>query len=97
MAGVTPSPRTGRLACKHRIFILLGALPPVKFFIPEGLSLKSSTERTYKDESHGVVAPWLLVSFSPDLRIAICVGRSGRFVVVSKRRLFGFGTAYGFA
>lgn len=98
---MTPPPsRHGRLVCKPRIFIRLRAVPQVKFFIPEGLPLNSPSERTYKDESHGGVAPWLLASVSPDLRIAICLGRSGRFLwfprglrSVSGRRMAGLSSS----
>jgi hypothetical protein len=38
------------------------------------LPLKSSKQMAYKEESHGFI-PWLLfLGFSPDLRIAICMG-----------------------
>ena len=88
------------MVCKHCVFIRLGALPQVKFVIPGGLSLNYSCERTYKDKSDGGVAPWLSVSVSPDLRIAIWVGRSGNFLwfpgglcSVSGLHMPGFGSS----
>ena len=92
------------MVCKLRVFIRLGALPQVKFVIPKRLSLNSSCKRSYNDKSHGLLLRGFrllsVLIFSPDLRIAIWVGRSGSFLwfpgglcSVSGLHMPGFGSS----